>query len=364
MAPRTCIDDWAAITLDEKDSFASVLELINRGGYQLALVLRDNGSLAGMITDSDIRKALLRGIGLDQPATTIMNSSPLVVSPDLGEMEAHRLMRLNHFFHLPIVNDRGQLVGLHVAEQLCKLETYREPLVIMAGGRGKRLMPLTAKVPKPMLPIGGKPMLERIITKSKAEGFSTIILSVNYLADVIINHFGDGSDFGVNINYLREDRPLGTAGALAAIKEMDYPLDHIVVANADIVSSVSFAEILGQAKKDKVDGLMAVKKHQWQNPYGVVHVRGANIVSIEEKPVHSFQVNAGIYVIGKKLLSLLEVDKYFDMPDLFCSGIQAGLNLSAFPMHEAWDDVGLPNDFDRVSASFDGIDILETNSKF
>ena len=181
MAHRTLVHDWELITLTETDSFSSALELMNRGGYQLALVRRNDGRLAGMVTDSDIRKALLRGISLEKPVTKVMNASPLVVSPDLGEAEANQIMLLNHFFHLPVVNANGKLVGLHVADQLRSREPRSETLVIMAGGRGKRLMPLTADTPKPMLPVNGRPILDHILERVKMEGFRKIVISVNYL---------------------------------------------------------------------------------------------------------------------------------------------------------------------------------------
>ena len=350
MASHTRVQNWAAITLREADSFAAALELMNRGGYQLALVRRADGRLAGMVTDSDIRKALLRGITLEQPVAAVMNASPLVVSPQLGEAEAHQLMLLNHFFHLPVVDASGQLVGLHVAEQLRSPEQRSETLVIMAGGRGQRLMPLTATIPKPMLPLQGRPILEHIIERAKLEGFRQVVISVNYLAETITSHFGDGSSHGLQIDYLQELKPLGTAGALAALPAA-FRAEPVVVTNGDVITDVAYGDLLSQARRDSVDGLMAVRLQEWQNPFGVVRSEGNRLLGMEEKPVYRHQVNAGMYVLGPAMLEILEPDAYCDMPDLFSRGLEQGLNLQVFPLHESWLDIGRPVDYQAAGGN-------------
>jgi dTDP-glucose pyrophosphorylase len=344
MAPKTRVHDWAAITLREADSFSAALKLMNQGGYQLALVRREDGRLAGMVTDSDIRKALLRGIGLEQPVAEVMNASPLVVSAELGEAEAHQLMLLNHFFHLPVVDAEGQLVGLHVAEQLRSPEPRDEALVIMAGGRGQRLMPLTANTPKPMLPLRGRPILEHIIEQAKLDGFHRIVISVNYLAELIIDYFGNGSNHGVAIEYLQEDQPLGTAGALAHLPA-DAKANAVVVTNADIKTDAAYSDLLSQTIRESADGLMAVRRQEWQNPFGVVRSQGKQLIGMDEKPIYRHQVNAGMYVLTPRLLELLEPNKYCDMPDLFSRGLERRLNLQIFPIHEPWLDIGRPSDY-------------------
>jgi len=347
MAPHTRVQDWEPVTLRETDTFAEALERMNSGGYQLALVRRVDGRLAGMVTDSDIRKALLRGITLAQPVVEVMNPSPLVVSPDLDEAEAHQLMLLNHFFHLPVVDSNGRLVGLHVAEQLRSPEPRSETLEIMAGGRGQRLMPLTATIPKPMLPLNGRPILEQIIERVKLEGFRDVVISVNYLAEVITSHFGDGSAHGISITYLYEHQPLGTAGALGALPAR-HRQEPVVVTNADVITDVSYCDLLSQAHMDGADGLMAVRLHEWQNPFGVVRSDGHRLLGLEEKPVYRHQVNAGIYVVGPALLDLLQINQYCDMPDLFVRGIEEGLAMHVFPLHETWLDIGRPADYEAA----------------
>jgi dTDP-glucose pyrophosphorylase/predicted transcriptional regulator len=348
MAPHTRVQNWDAITLHEEDSFATALEFMNRGGYQLALVRRFDGLLAGMVTDSDIRKALLRGITLERPVSEVMNASPLVVSPELGEAEAHQLMLLNHFFHLPVVDASGQLVGLHVAEQLRSPVEHSETMVIMAGGRGKRLMPLTATIPKPMLLLQDRPILEHIIERVRLEGFRQVVISVNYLSEVIIQHFGDGSAHGVSIHYLQEHEPLGTAGALASL-DSSLRLGPVVVTNADVITNVAYGDLLSHARHEAADGLMAVRMQEWQNPFGVVLCDGNRLLGLEEKPVHRHQVNAGMYVLSPALLDLLQPYTYCDMTDLFSRGIKHGLNLRVFPLHESWLDIGRHADYKRAT---------------
>ena len=352
MALNTRVQNWEAITLSEADTFAAALELMTRGGYQLALVRCADGRLAGMVTDSDIRKALLRRITLEQSVAEVMNTSPLVVSPELGEAEAHQLMMLNHFFHLPVVDSSGQLVGLHVAEQLCSPEQRSETLVIMAGGRGQRLMPLTATTPKPMLPLKGRPILEHIIERAKLQGFRQLVISVNYLAEVITEHFGNGSSYGVTIHYLHEQQPLGTAGALAALPS-SLRQEPVVVTNADVITDVAYSDLLSQVRRDGVDGLMAVRLQEWQNPFGVVRTEGNRLLGLEEKPVYRHQVNAGMYVLSPPLLELLKHDTYCDMPNLFSRGVEQGLNMQVFPLHESWLDIGRRADYQAAGGIFD-----------
>lgn len=348
MSRKTRVEDWQLVTLNECESFSKALDVMNQGGYQLVLVCQQDGRLAGMLTDSDIRRALLRGVDLEKPVNLVMNPSPLVVSPALDEVDAHQLMVLNHFFHLPIVDESGILIGLHVAEQLRTVDHYEEAFVIMAGGRGQRLMPLTSSLPKPMLPIKGKPILEHIIEKAKLEGFKKFVISVNYLANVIISHFGDGSSHGVSIEYLFENQPLGTAGALAGLAQ-SYRTQQIIVTNADVITTVSFSDILGQARRNNSDGVIAVRWQELQNPLGVVISEGERFIGLEEKPIVRNQVNAGIYVIGPSMLDLLEKDSYCDMPDLFLRGLANGLSLEVFPLHEHWLDIGRPEDYNSVS---------------
>ena len=340
--------DKITITYDKK--FSAALNIINKGGYQIALVVDDDDKFKGVIADSDIRKALIKGHKLDSPVKEIMNSSPIILSPEDTDAEASSIMIEKHFFHVPVINDQDKIVGLHIAEQYKTNCVREDTFVVMAGGRGKRLRPLTDKIPKPMLPIQGKPILQKILEKAKSEGFINIVISVGYLSDQIINYFENGKKFGLNIEYIYEDKPLGTAGALKNLKSKHIS-NHLFITNADIITDLSYGEMLDQAVRRKVDGFMATRIHEWQNPFGVVKTDGMKIISIVEKPTYQSQVNAGMYVLSKKIIELIEKDSYYDMPDLFNDALNDQLKLETYPIHEAWLDIGRPNDYEEASSN-------------
>jgi len=343
MTYHTLVENWSALTLSVNDSFLAALNLSTTCGYQLALVIKADGKLVGMVTDSDIRKALLKGVNLDDSVCKVMNSSPVVVSPNTNQMEAFQLMLLNHFFHLPIVNSDGILVGLHVVPQLQASQVISEPLVIMAGGLGKRLMPLTKNVPKPMLRINEKPILQHIIESARFEGFTNIVISVNYLAEQIIDFFGNGSAFDLNIDYLHENNPLGTAGALANLPTK-FTDQNVVVTNADLISKARFNDLLRYLKDELCEGVMAVRTMELKNPFGVVLTKGNELLGLDEKPTYRHQVNAGMYVLSPAIRKLLVPDSYCDMTDLFTRALHAGLNLVYSPcMKTGWILVDLKN---------------------
>ena len=349
MTVHTIAKDWKGIVVKPNESFQKALNVINEGGYQLCMVTDENGFLIGMVTDSDIRKALLKGCNLNDSISDVMNKMPLAVSKNLSESEAHQLMVINNFFHLPVVDIDGRLIGLHVAEQLHNPSEIEQALVIMAGGRGQRLMPLTKDCPKPMLPVKGKPMLHHIIERARSDGFKNIFISINYLGEQIIDYFGDGEKFDISIEYIKETEPLGTAGALASLPK-EITNDHIVVTNGDVMTSVSYLDILNQCRREQSDGMMAVRNHEIQNPFGVVICKDMRILKLEEKPIYRSQVNAGIYTISPKLLTLLKKGVYCDMPSLFTQGIEKGFNLTIFPIHESWLDVGRVDDYERANS--------------
>lgn len=345
------VSNWQSITVDQNSNFRDALKIINQVGYQLCLIQDNEGRLIGMITDSDIRKALLKGVKLNGKVDYVMNRSPLIVSPDLGENEAQQLMIVNNFLHLPVVSNEGKLLGLHVAKQLQNRIDREETFVIMAGGRGKRLIPLTDTCPKPMLPLLGKPILEHLIERAKNDGFNKFVLSVNYLSEHIIDYFQDGSEFNVKINYVHENKPLGTAGSLSLLDEETLHKP-IIVSNGDILTYASYAGMVNSLYKSNSDAIMAVRTQVWKNPFGIVHSEGTKLINIEEKPTYQHQVNAGIYALNPSIVSLLKKNQYCDMTDLFALGIERKLNLNIFPLHEAWLDIGRHDDYKAAGKFF------------
>ena len=339
--------DWHSIVIRETCSVEEAIKTINNGGYQLCLIIDDENKFVGIITDSDIRKALLTHKSLEGKASSIINTKPLIVTPDLSIVEAERIMALNNYLQIPIVNQNNELVGLHVQETFKHKQLHSENLVIMAGGKGERLLPLTKNLPKPMLPIQGKPILEHIIEKARLDGFINITISVNYLAEKITDYFSNGEKFGVNINYIFENAPLGTAGALAELPQITEH-QYTVISNADLWTALSFHDLLEEAKKLRTHGLMAVRHHEIQNPFGVINTSGNKIISIEEKPISRFCVNAGMYIVTNSLLSLLSPNKRCDMPELFQRGLECDLKMHTYMMKDEWVDIGRIADYKSI----------------
>ncbi len=313
-------------------------------GLQIALVVSNDGILEGTLTDGDIRRGILRGCALETPISEVMYHSPLVAPPDMGREIVLQLMRANRLHHLPVIDAGRRVVGLHLWDEIIAPTSRDNLMIIMAGGLGKRLLPYTEDCPKPMLTVAGKPMLEHIIERAKAEGFNHFVLAVRYLAHKIESHFGDGQRWDVRIEYLREDAPLGTAGALGLLTET--PEQAVVVTNGDVLTDVHYGEMLDFHRRHQAAATMAVRQHEWQHPFGVVLTRGVDIIGFEEKPVHRSNVNAGIYVLEHATLKLLGRNEPCDMPKLFERAQLHGLKTIVYPMHEPWLDVGRPGDLE------------------
>jgi NDP-sugar pyrophosphorylase family protein len=302
--------------------------------------------LAGTITDGDIRRGLLRGVDLSSSIDTILHSDPFVVPPQLTPEAVLQLMQANKIHQLPIVDHERRVLGLHLWDELQTPVARRNTMVIMAGGKGVRLRPHTENCPKPMLPVGGKPMLEHIIARAQADGFERFVLAVHYLGQMIEDYFGDGAKWNVSIDYLREREPLGTGGALSLLAPRpDLPF---LVTNGDVLTDVRYSEILDFHQRQNSTATMAVRTHEWQHPFGVVRTKGMEIISFEEKPVYRTHVNAGIYVLEPHALDALEPHAHCDMPSLF-ERLQARAERTiVYPMHEPWLDVGRPADLEQA----------------
>jgi len=336
---------WKKALIKHTASTREALEIIDRAAIQIGLVVDRDDVLLGTVTDGDIRRSILRGIDLDADVSEIMKTSPIVCNECISEGLATQLMQANHVNQLPVVTDTGKIVGLHTLG-VKRPNKVPNQLLIMAGGFGKRLMPLTKTVPKPMLNVAGKPMLEHIIEKAKSEGFVNFLISVFYLDEQIRQYFGDGSNWDVKINYLTESDPLGTAGALGLIDPI--PMHDIVVTNGDIISNIPLRKILLYHQSNQAEATMAVHYHEWENPYGVVETNGVNIIGINEKPVQKNKINAGVYVISPKLIDKLERGKPISMTDFFSLMISQSKRVVAYPLHEQWLDVGRHEDLKKA----------------
>lgn len=257
-------------------------------------------------------------------------------------------MTINKIQQIPVVDEMHMVVGLHLWSEMMAPPPRDNTMVIMAGGLGTRLRPHTESCPKPMLPVAGKPMLEHIIERAKSEGFTRFVLAVHYLSHMIEEYFGDGGRFGVRIEYLREQTPLGTAGALSLLSPR--PDQTLVVTNGDVITDIRYGELLDFHHRHAAAATMAVRVHEWQHPYGVVRMNGVDIVGFEEKPIARTHINAGVYALSPGTLACLQQDCPCDMPSLFEQLQLQGARTVAYPMHEPWLDVGRPEDLKLANA--------------
>jgi dTDP-glucose pyrophosphorylase len=338
---------WEQTLLPSSSTLAEAIRNLDKTGLKIALVTNKLGQLEGTISDGDVRRGLLKGLNLNSSIASIVHHNALVVPPELSRDLVVQLMTANKIHQIPIVDEAHHVVGLHVWDELTAPLKRKNIMVIMAGGMGTRLRPYTQDCPKPMLPISGKPMLEHIIERAKLEGFSKFVIAIHYLGHMIEQYFGDGKKLNVEISYLRERSPLGTAGALSLLKPLpDLPF---VVTNGDVITDIRYGELLDFHIRHDAVATMAVRLHEWQHPFGVVQMRGIEIIGFEEKPIARTHINAGIYVLNPSALKLLNLDELCDMPLLFERLQVLSQRTLAYPMHEPWLDVGRPDDLEQAN---------------
>lgn len=342
---------WRKALVRPDATLHEAIEVLNKAGLRIALVASDGDVLVGTITDGDIRRGLLRGLDLRSPIHSVVHRDALVVPPGLDREAIVHLMQANKLQQLPVVDAERRLVDLYVWESVVATESRPHLVVVMAGGEGTRLRPHTAACPKPLLPVSGKPMLQHILERAKSEGFSHFVFAINYLGHMIEEHFGDGRQWEVRIDYLREDRPLGTAGALSLLDPR--PAMPFLVSNGDVLTRVQYGALLDFHCRQGAAATMAVRQQEWQSAFGVVRTKGLEIVGFEEKPVVRHFVNAGIYVLQPEALDALDGVSRCDMPTLFERLRAKGLRTLVYPMHEPWLDVGRPEDYLAAQESVD-----------
>jgi len=350
---NTDVTIWRRALLPASATIQDAIRNLDQVAIKIVLVVSESDELEGTISDGDIRRGLLRGLNIDSPITTVIHRNAFVVPPEMGRETVMQLMVANKIQQIPVVDERRHIIGLHLWDEINATQARSNLMVIMAGGKGTRLRPHTENCPKPMLPVGGKPMLEHIIERAIADGFSHFILAVHYLGHMIEEHFGDGERLKVRIEYLREETPLGTAGALGLIPKK--PEAPFVVTNGDVLTDIHYGELLDFHLRQEAAATMAVRVHEWQHPFGVVQTRGIDIIGFEEKPVARSHINAGVYVLAPETLDELCLNEPCDMPTLF-ERLQAREKRTvAYPMHEPWMDVGRPSDYETVQRTADNI---------
>jgi dTDP-glucose pyrophosphorylase/CBS domain-containing protein len=331
----------AILTLDK--TIADALKNINKSGSKISLIVNNKGEFQGTISDGDIRRALINGKDQKTPIQEIVNINALTVTPEIEPEIVLQIMVKNKVQQIPVVDESQKVAGLFLWDEVMLQKKFSNIMVIMAGGKGSRLSKYTKNCPKPLLPVGGKPMLERIIERAKSQGFERFLISINYLGHMIENYFSNGKKWKVDIDYIKEDKPLGTAGALGLISSK--PKLPIIVSNCDIVSDFHFTELLNFHYEHNAEATMAVRLHEWENPYGVIQTKGVDIVDIEEKPIVRSHINAGVYILEPSTIDLINKNENLDMPDLFKRIKQKNLRTIVYPMYEPWLDIGRPEDY-------------------
>lgn len=338
---------WRKAILPSHANIQQAISNLDEVAIKIVLVVNDAGELEGTISDGDIRRGLLKGLGLNSPITSVIHRNSLVVPPEMTRDMVKQLMVANKIQQIPAVDEHRHVVGLHLWDEIATPPERPNVMVVMAGGKGTRLRPHTENCPKPMLPVAGRPMLEHIIERAISEGFNHFVLAVHYLGHMIEDHFGNGESLGVKIDYLRELTPLGTAGALSLLNPT--PEQAFVVTNGDVITDIQYGELLDFHLRHNAAATMAVRMHEWQHPFGVVQTQGVEIVGFEEKPIARSHINAGVYALDPTTLSALSQGERCDMPTLFERLQAQSKRTVAYPMHEPWLDVGRPDDLIRAN---------------
>ena len=340
-------EGWKKTLLFTNATIQDSIRSLNESGLQIVMVIDPDYTLIGTITDGDIRRGLLKELQLNSSITQIIHYQAIVVPPSLTEEMALHLMKTNVVHSLPVVDENKRVVGLHVFNKLLVPSSKENWMVIMAGGKGTRLLPHTENCPKPMLRVLGKPMLEHIIIRAKNEGLSHFYIAINYLGHMIEEYFEDGNKWDITIKYLKESEPLGTAGALSLIEEE--LVNPIIVTNGDVITDIKYTELLEYHIKHKAAATMSVRSHEWQNPFGVVKTKDIDIQGFEEKPIIYSYINAGIYALNAGVLQTLKKGTHINMPDLIMSLKEKGDKTIVYPIHETWLDVGRLDDFQKAN---------------
>jgi len=338
------------IKLSPKATIKDALRIIDSGAIKLALVVDENDKLLGTITDGDIRRAILKGKDLNDSIEDVYFKNPLTVSIDESKENIINLSISKKIYQIPVVDKEGRVVKIVLLDELIKPKTYPNKVVLMVGGLGTRLRPLTEKTPKPMLNVGGKPILQTIVEKFASYGFKNIIMCVNYKSHIIQDYFGDGSRFGVNIEYVLENKRMGTAGALSLLKEK--PKEPFFIMNGDILTNVNFENMLEYHIQNKAIATMAVREYDFQVPFGVVKMENNEIKKIEEKPIYKFFVNAGIYILNPECIDYIPKNEFYDMPTLFEKLIENNKKTVSFPIREYWLDIGRIEEYEKAQIEY------------
>ncbi len=349
--------EWKNVQLVPSSTILDALDILDKEALRVVLVINDKGCLIGVVTDGDIRRGLLNKLSLNDEISTVMNTSPITATLGTSREQLIELMELKGILSIPLVSESGVVVGLETLQDILSHPLVKNPVFIMAGGFGTRLRPLTDNCPKPMLKIGDKPILETVIRSFIKAGFVNFYISTHYMPEQIQDHFGNGEEYGVSIQYVYEEQPLGTGGALGLLPD-DLPKElPIIMINGDVLTKVDFKRLLDFHLENDADATMCVREYDYQIPYGVINGEGNKITSMVEKPVQRFFVNAGIYVVSPRVINSVPKNYNIDMPTLLEQHMKEREKVLMFPIHEYWLDIGRMDDFNRAQADIHALGI-------
>jgi dTDP-glucose pyrophosphorylase len=344
------MNEWKKTLISPDMQIYKVIEIIDRNSRQIAIVTDEEGKLLGTVTDGDIRRGILKGIPLNSLISQIMNPHPVTIPKMNDRKSIIDILKANKIRHLPVIDEERHVIGVERLEEQLIDSHNKSWVVIMAGGRGKRLKPLTDDCPKPMLKIGERPMLQIILEQLIHQGLTRFCISVNYKSMQIKDYFGDGSKLGAEICYIDEKKRMGTAGSLSLFPfETQEP---ILVLNGDILTKLSFEQLIDFHREHQAKATIAVATYGFQLPYGLIKAKHDLLVGFEEKPVFSSFINAGIYVFNPQVMNYVPKDSYFDMNDLFKVLIQNMEPVCIFPIREYWTDIGEMKSFNQACKDY------------
>ena len=343
--------DWKESMLPPASTMLDAIYALNKKSRRTVLVVDDNAKLLGTITDGDIRRSLANHYNMDTLLTEIMCRDPITAPINSSKDTILSLMKEKDLLQVPIVDDKGCVHGIDTLQHLLSPQKHDTPIFLMAGGFGKRLRPLTHDIPKPLLKVGTKPILETILTQFIDYGFQNFYISTHYKAEMVRKHFGNGQQWGVNIQYVHEEEPLGTAGSLGLLPS-DLSNVPLIMMNGDLLTKVNFEQLLQYHNEHPGIATMCVREYDFQVPYGVIESEGHSIKKIIEKPIHNFFVNAGIYVLEPDLVNSVNGNDFLDMPDLLEKRINNGDTVNMFPIHEYWLDIGQMDEYEKAHKDY------------
>lgn len=345
--------DWKRAVVTAETTVQDAMRAIDVAGLKIVFVCDDQAVLLGTVTDGDIRRGLLKDLQLDHPVRLVMNTQPKTSDVSASQKSQLELLESNDLEVLPILNANRKLVAVETIKSLRAPQSLDNPVFIMAGGFGTRLRPLTDNCPKPMLPVAGKPLLEHLVERFIAQGFWKFYISTHYLPERIVEHFGDGTDLGVRIEYVHEQTPLGTGGALSLLppNSVSSPL---VLINGDVLADVDFTAVLEFHNLSQADATMCLRQQETSIAYGVVETHGKFVSTMVEKPTYSHLINTGIYVLSPELVNAIDKPRKIDLPTLLEQRMELGFKIAAYKMYGLWLDIGKLSDYNKAQEELKG----------